>query len=591
VPAHDLVHEQDGRQADAAEARPSVAEPAAPAVGAIAVPGVATPPVQRAEAGDADPLGGTALDPGTTSALSRRRGGGQPLPTAVADSMGAAYGVDFSAVRVHTDKEAGTIARSVQAVAFTYGTDLYFSAGSYQPESESGRHLLAHELAHVVQQSSGSAGGSGGPTIGKADDPAESQADVMADQAIGNLRRQAAVVGEVPQSATAPVDLARVRRQAAFVDAEAPVIRRVKFLSKLLNKVFGSSAKPADAAAVSPPTTGSAPGGGLSAKPEAPSAAPGQSGASKPSSGTSSPAVSSASTKSASEPKTDSATKAEAKPATTYPATIKIGDESIRVGNAAEAKEAEALLAELEGYDIKLSSEKSMSAIKSAYAGAGALKDLEVSVWQMKELRGLLAGVRRYTPILGQERQNSTLGGTVQGVTTVGRVKQAIDLDDRSKLDTITLGEYFGSATNVVMHDAVTDYEDPIVREGRDKADNETGIEATAIHEMAHGLIQPLELTNWIKQIGYWKSRSTVDDQALDAEPPPTAYGRDNAAEDLCDSVAYYFLNKPQLEKIAPKRAAFIDKVVKGWSKKEKKAAVDMATHPKGTPEPVKAGA
>jgi hypothetical protein len=38
------------------------------------------------------------------------------------------------------------------AQAFTHGTDIYFNAGKYNPESSKGRHLLAHELTHVVQQ-------------------------------------------------------------------------------------------------------------------------------------------------------------------------------------------------------------------------------------------------------------------------------------------------------------------------------------------------------------------------------------------------------------------------------------------------------
>ena len=62
------------------------------------------------------------------------------------------YGVDFSAVRVHTDSSADAAARSVSALAFTLGRDLVFRAGQYAPHSGAGRRLLAHELTHVVQQ-------------------------------------------------------------------------------------------------------------------------------------------------------------------------------------------------------------------------------------------------------------------------------------------------------------------------------------------------------------------------------------------------------------------------------------------------------
>jgi hypothetical protein len=63
------------------------------------------------------------------------------------------FGTDFSAVRVHTDSNAQSLARSVNAQAFTVGNDVVFGAGQYAPESDSGKRLLAHELTHVIQQS------------------------------------------------------------------------------------------------------------------------------------------------------------------------------------------------------------------------------------------------------------------------------------------------------------------------------------------------------------------------------------------------------------------------------------------------------
>lgn len=41
----------------------------------------------------------------------------------------------------------------MHAFAFTVGRDIAFGPGQYQPDTEAGRRLLAHELAHVVQQS------------------------------------------------------------------------------------------------------------------------------------------------------------------------------------------------------------------------------------------------------------------------------------------------------------------------------------------------------------------------------------------------------------------------------------------------------
>jgi hypothetical protein len=44
--------------------------------------------------------------------------------------------------------------RELKAQAFTHGKDIYFNEGRYDPETISGKQLLAHELTHVVQQNS-----------------------------------------------------------------------------------------------------------------------------------------------------------------------------------------------------------------------------------------------------------------------------------------------------------------------------------------------------------------------------------------------------------------------------------------------------
>jgi hypothetical protein len=61
-------------------------------------------------------------------------------------------GADLSQVRVHTDANAVQLSRDLQARAFTTGPDIAFAAGEYQPGTNNGRRLLAHELTHVVQQ-------------------------------------------------------------------------------------------------------------------------------------------------------------------------------------------------------------------------------------------------------------------------------------------------------------------------------------------------------------------------------------------------------------------------------------------------------
>jgi hypothetical protein len=83
------------------------------------------------------------------------RGGGSPLPTPVRVQMESGLGADFSDVRIHDDAKAAASAQAVQAHAYTVGNDVVFNSGAYAPDTEAGRHTLAHELSHVVQQRSG----------------------------------------------------------------------------------------------------------------------------------------------------------------------------------------------------------------------------------------------------------------------------------------------------------------------------------------------------------------------------------------------------------------------------------------------------
>lgn len=85
--------------------------------------------------------------------------GGGPLDAVTRAWMEPRFGADFGGVRVHEGAAAASHAASVSARAYTVGEHLVFGAGQYQPASESGRRLLAHELAHVVQQRAGKVGG------------------------------------------------------------------------------------------------------------------------------------------------------------------------------------------------------------------------------------------------------------------------------------------------------------------------------------------------------------------------------------------------------------------------------------------------
>jgi hypothetical protein len=84
--------------------------------------------------------------------ISTARGSGQPLPDSVRSSLEPQLGHDFGQVHIHTDARADKLSRQLGAKAFTTGNDVFFRDGAYQPGSDSGQGLIAHELAHVVQQ-------------------------------------------------------------------------------------------------------------------------------------------------------------------------------------------------------------------------------------------------------------------------------------------------------------------------------------------------------------------------------------------------------------------------------------------------------
>jgi hypothetical protein len=95
---------------------------------------------------------GEAPQPDDPQAIREQLGSGQPLDSHAKTRLQSAFGADFSNVRVHTDATAQQLSDSLNAHAFTIGTDIAFGPGEYQPGTVIGDTLIAHELAHVMQQ-------------------------------------------------------------------------------------------------------------------------------------------------------------------------------------------------------------------------------------------------------------------------------------------------------------------------------------------------------------------------------------------------------------------------------------------------------
>lgn len=86
------------------------------------------------------------------AATGSTAGEGRPLESGVRTFFERRFGHSFDHVRVHTGTHAASSARAVNAQAYTVGNAIVFGPGQYEPDTPTGRRLLAHELTHVLQQ-------------------------------------------------------------------------------------------------------------------------------------------------------------------------------------------------------------------------------------------------------------------------------------------------------------------------------------------------------------------------------------------------------------------------------------------------------
>jgi hypothetical protein len=144
--------------------------------------------------------------PDQLRAMTQPSSRGSPLPGGVRSQFERGFDHDFSQVRVHTDGEADTSARALDARAFTMGQNLSFRRGEYALDTVAGRRLLAHELAHVVQQGRRS---SLVPGVSEPGDAAEVEADRAAESVVtegrsGRIGALPAMVSREPAGERSP---------------------------------------------------------------------------------------------------------------------------------------------------------------------------------------------------------------------------------------------------------------------------------------------------------------------------------------------------------------------------------------------------
>ena len=109
---------------------------------------------QRAPAVTAAPATTAAAnDRALESQVKTAATGGMQLSRKTRAFLEPRFRADFGGVAIHTDAAAVKLSNQIGARAFTYGRHIFFNSGQYNPDSQDGLELLAHELTHTIQQS------------------------------------------------------------------------------------------------------------------------------------------------------------------------------------------------------------------------------------------------------------------------------------------------------------------------------------------------------------------------------------------------------------------------------------------------------
>ncbi len=122
--------------------------------------------------------------------INAARAYGQRLDQGIQRTLEDSFGLDLSAVRIHTGRTANALAREVGADAFTCGADIFFASDVYRPQTKAGLWLLTHEVAHVIQQARGLVSdqlATPGVVMGVAGNPWENEADDVAARVVEGL--------------------------------------------------------------------------------------------------------------------------------------------------------------------------------------------------------------------------------------------------------------------------------------------------------------------------------------------------------------------------------------------------------------------
>jgi hypothetical protein len=149
---HDAAESRAERVATAVMARLRTSPPAtldSPEERRVPEPGALRRWHEPTAAPEVGPEGGL-LGAGTEQILGAGRGTGAPVAARLRASLEPAFGRSLAGVRLHTGPDAAEMSRRMSAAAFTQGHDVYFRDGMPDVSTETGMHVLTHELAHTL---------------------------------------------------------------------------------------------------------------------------------------------------------------------------------------------------------------------------------------------------------------------------------------------------------------------------------------------------------------------------------------------------------------------------------------------------------
>ncbi|WDV49888.1 DUF4157 domain-containing protein [Streptomyces coeruleorubidus] len=129
-------------------------------------------------------------------------GAGQPLDAGVRRELEEQLGHDLGSVRLHTDRDASALTGMLGADAVAVGQDIFFGEGQYQPGTQQGRALLAHELLHTIQHPFASGTLAAGRDLGQVSAPHEAAERAAEDSAQAVARGEQAP--EIAPEASTP---------------------------------------------------------------------------------------------------------------------------------------------------------------------------------------------------------------------------------------------------------------------------------------------------------------------------------------------------------------------------------------------------